>query len=154
MGLYCLDTSAFVEAWVRLYPADTFPSVWARLQALCCDGTVISPDEVFREIARQEDELHAWLRQQNGLFYPMDEPLWREARSIMATFPRLVKEGKRKNQADPFVIALAKITGRIVVTEELGEGNDNKPNIPYICRNLQVPCTNVLGLFRHLQWNF
>jgi hypothetical protein len=43
---YSLDTSGFLEAWLRHYPIDVFPSIWDRIDGATNSGTLIASDEV------------------------------------------------------------------------------------------------------------
>lgn len=58
--------------------------------------------------------------------------------------------------ADAYVIALAKLNGGIVVTQETSV--HTKPNtrrshfIPDVCQDLGVPCINLLDLMRRKGW--
>ncbi len=64
---YCWDTSAFVHSWVRTSPPDIFVSLWERLDQDIAGGNVVSPEEVYVELERQEgDTLLAWVRDRRG----------------------------------------------------------------------------------------
>jgi hypothetical protein len=54
---YCWDTSAFIHSWVRTSPPDIFVSLWHRLDAEISAGNIVSPEEVYVELARQEGDL-------------------------------------------------------------------------------------------------
>jgi hypothetical protein len=60
--------------------------------------------------------------------------------------------------ADAYVIALAQIHGGTVVTQETtaAEKRNSKQThfIPDVCRDLGVPCINLLGLMRREGWKF
>ena len=67
----------------------------------------------------------------------------------MGEYPRLVDTVKGKSASDPWVISLAlqydqKLT---VVTEENG-GSANSPKIPYVCRQEDIRCINLLDLIK------
>ncbi|NQU81013.1 MAG: DUF4411 family protein [Bacteroidetes bacterium] len=40
MQKYSIDTSAILDAWVRYYPHDTFPSFWNRFKTLHQQKTI------------------------------------------------------------------------------------------------------------------
>lgn len=102
---HCIDTSALLEAWVRRYPNDVFPGLWAHIE------------------------------------------------EVLEAFPRLVGTLKSRNRADAFVIALAKVEGLAVVTEERG-GTPDRPRIPLICEHFKVPCINTLEFIRETGLTF
>ena len=66
---------------------------------------------------------------------------------IMARWGRLVDSRKLRSRADPFVIATAKVAGAIVVTSE-GYGTESKPQIPYVCGQLDVQCVDIFEFVR------
>ena len=154
MEKYCLDTSVLVEGWVRLYPKDVFPSIWGKIEEMVADGRLLSPDEVLNELKKQEDDLHKWAKGQTGLFHPLDIDLQRATQEILTEFPRMVESGKSRHQADVFVVALARITGRTVVTQETPSVNSNKPKIPNVCKHYAIRCIDLLSLLREQNCNF
>lgn len=154
MARYCLDTSALIEAWVRLYPQDVFPSFWDRLDRLIEAGDVLCPDEVLVELEKKDDDLYHWVRSRQKLVYPLDDMLQVTVRRILKLFPRLVDSSRFRSQADPFVIALAIITGAAVVTMEKNSGTLTKPKIPDVCSHYNIRCINLLTLIREQKWNF
>ena len=54
------------------------------------------------------------------MFQMPDEIVQAQVEHIVNTYTGLVTAGKEKFQADPFVIALAKVNGYTVITEETG----------------------------------
>src|SRR5690242_13999737 len=110
-GVYCIDTSSLLEAWVRAYPRAVFPSLWDKVEALIADARLCSPEEVQREIEKKEDELNTWAKAQTGLFVPLDADQAIEVKRILRDVPLLVDSSKGRSGGDPWVIALAKLRG-------------------------------------------
>jgi len=154
MEKYCLDTSVLVEGWVRLYPKDVFPSIWGKIEEMVADGRVLSPDEVLNELKKQEDDLYRWAKDQRGLFHPLEIDLQIATQEILAVFPRMVESGKSRHQADVFVVALARLTGRTLVTQEAPSVNSSKPKIPNVCKHYGIRCIDLLSLLREQNCNF
>ena len=152
--IYCIDTSAILDGWVRYYPLDVFPALWKNLEAMIEDEELIAPEEVLREIEKKEDELHKWAKAQERMFHPLDEAVQRATTEILTEFPRLVDSEKERNRADPFVIALAKIKGCPVVTGEKASGTKDRPKIPIVCDHFAVRYLNLLELIREKKWKF
>lgn len=75
MTQYCLDTSALIEGWVRSYPKDSFPSLWAHFDEMIENGSLLCPDEVIYELEKKADDLYEWAKQRDKLFYPLDVSL-------------------------------------------------------------------------------
>lgn len=87
------------------------------------------------------------------MFVPLDADIQQAARSVLAAFPLLVKAFSTRNQADPFVIATAKVRGVTVVTEERF-GSAAKPRIPDVCKVTGIKCIDVVTFIREQGWTF
>jgi hypothetical protein len=152
--VYCLDTSALVGAWVRSYPPDVFPALWQNLDELIGLGHAVAPEEVMNELEAKEDALFAWVKQRRDhLFVGLDEAQMVATTEILDAFPRLVGELADRNRADPFVIALARVRGLVVVSEERG-GTVERPRIPLVCDHFGVRTMSPLAWIRELRWIF
>lgn len=150
--MYSIDTSALVDCWWRLYSPDVFPTVWTRLEELAQRAVLVATEEVRTELARRLDDLHRWATGQAALFVPIDAGIQAGVTGIVTQFPRLVGPAPTQSHADPFVIALAQQRGFTVVTSEQRSNNPHKPMIPDVCVALNIPCMNLLGMFRQQGW--
>lgn len=150
---YCFDTSALLDAWVRWYPIDIFPSFWEKMDALVTNGEILSPDEIFAELEKKEDGLHDWVKARKGMFCALDATTIFEVKEILKAYPRLVDTQKGRSQADPFVIAVAKSKRLTVVTGE-NFGTASKPKIPFVCGELGVSSIGIVQFIRQNGWNF
>jgi hypothetical protein len=151
--IYCVDTSSLIAAWQERYPIENFPRFWDLMDGLITEQRLISPVDVFLETKKRSDELHAWLKDRKAaVFRELDEAVQLEAAIVLHQFPRLVGEKKLNTSADPFVIALARVQGVPVVTEEKLTGSDRKPHIPDVCGFYGVECKNLLDLIRSERW--
>ena len=56
-----------------------------------------------------------------------------------------------KSSGDAFLIATAMKYGLTVITEESKKG---EKKIPYVCKSLNVPCIDILGLCEREGWQF
>ena len=153
MDSYCIDTSALIAAWQERYPVENFPAFWNRIGHLIDSERLTAPLEVLRETAKRSDELHQWLSTRKQMFRELEEAIQIEAANVLAQFPRLVGERKLRTSADPFVIALARVAGLRIVTEEKPSGSVDRPNIPDVCSALNMaPCMSLLELIRAEKW--
>lgn len=150
--MYSVDTSALVEAWVRTYPPDVFPTLWERIENGIETGRLRATDEVLRDLAKKEDDLYTWSKCKPELFLPLDGHVQSAASAIIndARFSALVNLDAGRGESDPFVIACAQVHGFTVVTME--KFKPTKPKIPDVCATLGVPCINLLELFRREGW--
>ena len=152
---YCIDTSALIHAWVRVYPPDVLPPLWDRLDGLIGAGKLIAPWDVLVELEKKEgDALWEWCKERPQMFHEIDE-FQNEIGYVMGMYPRLVDTVKGKSGADPMVIALAlshnpRLT---VITEEKG-GSVDKPKMPYVCDQEDLRSISFLQLIRDQKWTF
>jgi len=150
--IYCIDTSSLIEASTRYYPSSSFPSLWVRLETLINDGRLCAPEEVQGEIAKQDDYLKEWGRAHHGLFVPLDQDQMGEASRIVATFERLVDTVRNRSAGDPWVIALAKLKGYTIVTQE--RKAPSKIKIPDVCEHYGLDYISLIELIRREKWTF
>lgn len=50
---FCVDTSGWLDGWVRDYPHDVFPSVWKTIDEQIELGNIISAEEVYIELEKK-----------------------------------------------------------------------------------------------------
>ena len=151
---YCIDTSAILDGWVRYYPRDVFPTLWDKLEDMIAGGRLIAPDEVLKELSKNDDDLHAWARLQDGLFCPLEDDIQIATAEILGAFPKLVNNERNRSIADPFVIAVAKVRGLSVVTGEKRKGNPARPKIPDVCDAYGIKSLTLLELMKSEGWKF
>lgn len=148
---YCVDTSSLIAGWNEHYPIRNAPGFWSSLEGAIEEGKIFSPIEVRHELERRDGELLDWLKVRRELFVDLEKDVQLEARAILKQLPWLTKGIPGRTVADPFVVALAKARNFTVVTEE-GPGGERKPQIPYVCKQLEVPYMNLLGLIQTEDW--
>jgi len=153
-ALYCFDTSAFLDGWVRYYPPDTFPGLWENVAGMADAGELVSPDEVLTELEKKDDSILAWAKAHRAMFCPLDEPVQLATQRVLAQFPRLVNTQKGRDRADPFVIALAIVRGAVIVTGERNFGVPERPRIPLVCNHFRIEFIDFLQLIRRKSWQF
>jgi hypothetical protein len=151
---YSIDTSSLIWAWRFAYPRERFPSVWAQIENLIRVGDLKASPMVLVELERQEDDLHEWAAVKPEMFIDLDEAQQQEVREIMVSHAGILQPGEDRVNADPFVIALARCRGLVVVSEERRSGNLNTPKIPNVCAARGIRCVNLLGLMTDLGWTF
>lgn len=152
--LYSFDTSAILNGRRDLFRPKVFHTLWAQIEDAITAGQIRAVDEVQRELARRDDDAKQWADAQSDLFVPLELPIQRSAAQILNLHPRLVGQGGRRGTADPFVIALAMVNNGTVVTDEHATGTINRPHIPDVCRELGVPCLNLMEYIEAQGWTF
>ncbi|MFM2177258.1 MAG: hypothetical protein RL015_1356 [Verrucomicrobiota bacterium] len=152
--IFCLDTSAWLDGWVRDYPEEVFPSLWEKLAECIASGQVRCSEEVYVELEKKDDGIHDWLKKRKEVIVPIDEKIQQIVSELLTEHPRLVDTFRQRSQADPFVIATAESLGAVVVTGEKARGKLDIPKIPDVCEQREIPCISFLQMLRELGWRF
>lgn len=155
---YSIDTSSLMDWQARYYPTDVFvelPNHIDRLRSNARLGAVALVEEEVRVMGTAG--LVKWLRERHDIIVPTAEVLL-EAQSIQDRFPGLRDPKAEFEEADAYVIALARQRQGTVVTQETPAAEKRNPKrshfIPDVCRELGIPCISLLGLMRREGWRF
>ncbi len=156
--LYSVDTSAFLDWQLRFYPSDVFSSLSDKIDDLLKEKRIFAPALVKEEIdVVGGAELTKWAKARAALFVPLND-LLPSAQAVQNQFPGLQDPKAEYEEADAYVVGLAKIREVVVITGETSAAEKNKPKrshyIPDVCRELGIPCFNFLGLMRREKWKF
>lgn len=152
---YCFDTSAFTDSWRRYYKPNSFKILWERIGDLIRDGEILVPEEVKKEIGAGKDELIIWFKQYHPNVSPVTEEQVLIVTEIVNKYPLVSQYKKpRAYHADPFVVALAKITSSVVVTYEKRNSSSDHPAIPDLCKEYGVECCTLADFFEREGWEF
>jgi hypothetical protein len=152
--IYCIDSSAWLDGWVRDYPPEVFPSLWVKLDECVKGGIVRCSEEVYVELEKRDDGLHDWLKSRKEVVVPIDQEIQAIVLELLAAYPRLVDTHRNRSQADPFVIATAERLQAVVVTGEKPRGKLDTPKIPDVCEVRKIRCISLLEMLRELGWKF
>lgn len=142
----------------RYFPPDVFTGLVDRVEKLIAAGRFMAPALVKEEVgAVGTAGLIAWTENHAGIFVPTAEVL-AEAQAIQNQFAGLLDPKAAYEEADAYVIALAKMRNGIVVTQETPAAEKRNPKrthfIPDVCRELGISCISLLGLMRREGWKF
>jgi hypothetical protein len=155
MKMYCLDANVFIQAWSDYYGIDQCPEYWEILDRLAKEKQVFCPEEVKREIDRQDDGLADWLRSRPHFVQDITADVQENLRVVLAQFPRLVDTKKDRSMADPWIIAHAMTVGASIVTKEMPVGlNAKAPKIPDACNHFAIDWMNDFQFTRELGIRF
>lgn len=153
---YSFDTSALIDGIERYYPIANFPALWDRIDELIADDRLHVSEEAWNEAVSVDSALKEWCTDSTAgrerCVVPTDAAIGTVAGVIVAQFPRWVQQGM-KNQADPFVIAVAEIKSCMVVSGEKN-GGPGQPKIPYVCSVRQVAHRRFVDVVVHEGWVF
>ncbi|MGE3843791.1 MAG: DUF4411 family protein [Vicinamibacterales bacterium] len=147
----------FMDWQARYYPIDVFDTLRANIETLIASGQAQSVELVREELkAVAPPAVFAWVKAQSGLFVPLDAELQSAGAAIEASYPDLADPKGIYQSADAYVIALAKVRGWTVVTQETPAAEKKNPKqahyIPDACRELGIPCISLVGLLRQQRW--
>ncbi len=152
---YSVDTSALISSWNENHPPDTHPTFWTNLEVLIQNGEFRASEEVLVELEKKDDDVFKWAYEHRELlFVPLYEEIQLALKGIMSKYPRIISARKNRSGADPWVIALAQVENRDVVTNEGESNNLDKPHIPDVCRELDIRCITMHQLIREQGWRF
>lgn len=150
---YSIDSDTLITTY-RYYPPDLFGPMWDELSRLTDDGILISPRQVKDELSVKADEIYDWAKEHSHMFLAVTPEVEKAVEYILSEFEDLIDYNSVIEEADPFVIALARAENAGVVTQESRRGPGGKPNIPNVCDALDIPCMNFLGFMRERGWSF
>ncbi|TVP79358.1 MAG: DUF4411 family protein [Puniceicoccaceae bacterium] len=156
--LYVVDTNIFMDWQARYYPTAVFVSLVGKIDELIQEKRLRAPALVQEELdAVGTNQLSDWAQARKEIWIP-NENLFAETMTIQGQFPGLLDPKAEYEEADAYVIGLAQQQDGIVVTSETPAGEKRKPKreffIPDVCRELGIPCINLLGLMRREKWTF
>jgi hypothetical protein len=160
---YVLDANSFIEAKRRYYAFDLCPGFWEALLWHHERGAIGSIDRVKTELQRGGDDLTKWVEtvMPTVCFASTDSPpvidCFRDVMSWVQAQPQFLPEAKAEfaGSADAWLVAYAKVTGRVLVTQEvLNKEVRRKVPIPNVCEAFGVRYLDTFEMLRSLQAQF
>ncbi len=151
---YTIDLDSLVKLFREegTYTKKHFKTLWNNIEGLIKDGVIISHAEVLEEIKDGgKDELRDWAMKNKGIFKNYD--LAKEPpviSTIGEKFPSFLTQNKEKpNNADPWLVAQAMLSGLTLITEEK---RMRDMCIPKVCLHFNVRYIDIFGLIRENNW--
>lgn len=152
---YCFDSSALITGWRQHYKPKSFSGLWDHIGEMMKGGIVFIPEEVQKEIGVGKDDLITWLKQYKVAITPITKEQLDIVAEIVNKYPLVSQYKKpRPNNADPFVVAVAKLGKYTVVTYENPDGNVQNPKIPILCKEHGVEYCSLSGFFEKEELTF
>ncbi len=157
--IYSFDADIFIASWRTYYRPSSFPGLWDCVARLIDTGRLKCAEPVYDEIQRGDDELSRWIKsRQDQVVYPWDVKIQRAILRIQGhpnPWYRQLVNPNGESGADPWVIALALVSGATVVTfEKKVWSNAKSPKIPNVCEEFGVDCVSFFEVIAREQWEF
>lgn len=153
MNKYIIDANVLIEFNDHL-PMDVYETQWKMIGENIENGKIIICEVVFNEI-KKSVELKQWLNNYKKLIEPCySDKVLIEAKIIINEYPKLIDINNPSDQSDPYVIALAKLNGFTVLTNEKYSEGGKKTKISYICKKMSINCINTHDFYRSENWKF
>lgn len=154
MKKYLIDSSVLITC-ANNTPFDYFPSFWNKLNESVSSGQIVICDVVAAEISAKVDKLKKWVGVYKSLYrITLVSGIVVEAKLIINKYPNLVDINNPNDQADPYLIALAKVDQLSVISDERYSENSSKTRIPFICKQEKIECFNRFDFFKNEGWKF
>jgi len=148
-NIYCFDSSAFIALGNTDKNIIKIPdSLWDYLEKMMSNGTIISHKLVYSELtssSKKPDFIAVWIADKDVYFFEKTFVQIALIPQIIKNFPDLIDYQREREQADPWLVALAMEKAQeqnlfydnisIVITQE--NPNSSK-KIPAACRHFKI----------------
>ncbi len=149
----------------RYYPIRILPDLWNNLEELFKKRRVRSHEFVYDEIVPStgtKDDLAKLVSKHKVCFQAITKKQAQVVPEILSLFPHLIDPRSKKDQADPWIIAMVvelmeetslfgKESEFVVVSTE-SESSPNK--IPAVCKHYNVRHMNLFEFYEDNGWSF
>lgn len=147
---YIIDTSSILsQKDNEPHRRSINKTLWKHIDALIEQQRIVTCSEIIEEV--NDDDLKKWFSGLQGVIIAIDNEIQENVRKVVTSNPQLIDFQKLKSSGDAFLIATAMKYGLTVITEENKKG---EKKIPFVCRNLKVPCVDIWGLCEQEGWTF
>lgn len=147
---YIIDTSSILSQKDNEPHRRTInKTLWRHIDELVQQKRIVTCSEIIEEV--NDAGIKKWFLDLHGEILPIDDEIQENVKKVVTSNPQLVDFKQMKSSGDAFLIATAIKYGLTVITEENKKG---EKKIPFVCRDLRVPCVDILGLCENEGWSF
>jgi len=153
--MFLLDSNVFIFAKRDYYPLDRVPEYWYWLLHQAEIDNIKIPRQIFDELQGHDDELQAWLKENEDTMVLAGDGLDARVGEVLACYCDDITEAELESLgADPFLIATGLLNGCDIVSKEGSKPAAQRANkkVPDICRALGVRCITDHALIRELDF--
>ncbi len=150
--IYSLDTSIFIDLFnMKKYSLNEFNKTKQIIETKLSEGVILVSKWVIRELNRGNDDIARWLKNYPHAIIETDTEIENFVRKIINAFNNWIDPNSTENEADPQVIALAKVRNGKVVTAERYKNNLQLPHqshavkIPNVCEHYNIEFMGIIG---------
>jgi predicted nucleic acid-binding protein len=156
---YVVDTNVLITLMAH-HPQDkpAYQAIWDEIESLIKQNKIFSTEVVYEEIMRylgKDDRLKKWARSHKKRFFiPTNSETFQFAQDVAKNFPDLLDKKKLQTgepDADPFLIALARSEGTIIITQER---KDLSNRIPMVALHYKVKSIDLYEFFEDRKLKF
>lgn len=141
--MYTFDASSVLHAWDN-YPIKQFPPMWNWIAAQIENGAFSISRVALDEVAKKSPECGTWLKVHEIEILPLSNEVLQEANAIKQIL-EITEDNyhpKGVGENDLFIIAIARVSGKRLVSDEGRQSNLPKSKrqykIPAVCELTQV----------------
>ncbi|MBI3814202.1 MAG: DUF4411 family protein [Nitrospinae bacterium] len=157
--IFCFDTSVFTSL-NRIHNIIPIQDFWKMLEKLFKSDKIISHKYVFDEI-KPGDFIGKWIQDKEQYFIGVTDKQFQNVEKILQRFPDFIDSEKEKNQADPWVIALAmekseeNLFGKNTVVYVVSQEKiSSTKKIPAVCKAFNIDHLNLEAFLKDNRMRF
>lgn len=139
--------------------------IWSELEKLFKASKLISHEFVYEEFNPEKEKpdfLAKWIKDKKKYFIEVTDKQVELTSKILKKFPNLIDSENEKDQADPWIIALAiermeevTLFGRNTLIYVVSQEKiSSSKRIPAVCREFKVPHMNLDAFLKDNGWRF
>ena len=148
--IYIIDTSSILsQKDTELHRRTINKTLWKYIDELIKQKRIVTCSEIMEEV--NDKDIKKWYVGLNGEILPIDDEDQTNVKKVVTSNPQLVDFKENKSSGDAFLIATAMKYGYTVITEE---NKTKQKKIPFVCKNLNVHCVDIIGLCEQEGWSF
>ena len=158
--IFCIDSSALIDLH-KYYGEQRIPKLWTELDSLFSKGNMLSHEIVYEELttqAKNPSDLSKWVSHRKVFFKPITAQQVHHVASIVSQFPGLIDYKHEKDEADPWLIALAlelKAQYSLFDSEVCLISQENplsSQKSPAVCVHYKIRPLSLLDFFDFVGW--
>lgn len=139
---YIIDTSSLIEYWGHPNRDSIYSEIIVRIQR----GCIKTVNQVLEELKSRQKFAYKLLKPYKRLMVIRNSDMYApqvlsENEMILSNY-RLIDQVGGRNPADSWLIAVSKVYGFTVITNEKSRSKRHKRKIPYVCGRLGVRWIN------------